>query len=193
LCHTPTPTNATSMTDLNREKELAKQIIAEIIRQAGGAFDNKTNLYKAFYYAHLQYAEQQPGYLSNWPIVRMPRGPGIHDFDMLLGELMAEGKVETKQVDWAGCSGFRFRLCEGPVERNLLPQGSLEAIAFAVEQVKGKSADQVSRDTHETSRAWKNAQDGDELNIYIDSIPEDEYQRRLQRTKDSATVFSDWL
>ena len=181
------------MSQVVPEKELAKEIIAEIIRQAGGAFDNKTNLYKAFYYAHLQYAETQPGYLSNWPIVRMPRGPGIHNFDVLLGELMAEGKVETKQIDLEGRSGFRFTLCEGPSEGNLLPEGSSEAIAFAVDQVRGKSAEEVSRETHETSRAWRNARDGEELNIYIDSIPEEEYQRRMQRMKDSAAVFSDWL
>ena len=181
------------MTNLTtQEKERAKQIIAEIIRQAGGTLDNKTNLYKAFYHAHLRYAETQPGYLSSWPIVRMPRGPGIHDFDILLGELMAEGKVETKQVAWEGFSGFRFRLCHGPVQRSLLPEGALEAIAFGVAQVRGKSAEQVSKETHESSRAWRNAKDGEELNIYIDGIPEEEYQQRAQRMKDSAAVFSDW-
>ncbi|MBP87557.1 MAG: hypothetical protein CMJ64_12665 [Planctomycetaceae bacterium] len=62
------------------EKDRAKRIIIEIIRQADGSFERKTNLYKAFYHAHLKYAADNPGYLSKWPIVRMPRGPGI-DFD----------------------------------------------------------------------------------------------------------------
>ena len=175
------------------EKCLAKRIIAEMIRQAGGTFDNKTNLFKAFYYAHLRYADTQPGYLSNWPIVRMPRGPGIHDFDVLLGELMAEGKVETKQVDWESCSGFRFSLCEDSTKRSPLPAGAVEAIAFGVGQVSGKSAGQVSRESHESSRAWQNAQDGEELNIYVDTIPDEEYQRRAKRMRDSAAVFSGWL
>jgi len=175
------------------EKGLAKRIIVEIIRQAGGTFDNKTNLFKAFYYAHLRYADTQPGYLSNWPIVRMPRGPGIHDFDVLLGELMAEGEVETKQVDWGNCSGFRFSLCEEAAEPSPLPAVALEAITFGVREVSGKSAAQVSRESHESSRAWRNAQDGEELNIYVDTIPEEEYQRRTKRMRDSAAVFSDWL
>ena len=165
------------MTELGKEKELAKQIIAEIIRQAGGTLDNKTNLYKAFYHAHLHYAENQPGYLSAWPIVRMPRGPGIHNFDLLLGELMAEGKVETKQVDWAGRTGFRFTLCAPAAQPNRLPEGAIQAIAHGVQQVVGKSAEQVSREAHEMSRAWRNSQDGEELNIYTDTIPEDEYRR----------------
>ena len=44
------------------------------VRQADG-FRIKTNLFKAFYHAHLEFARTQPGYLSNWPIVHMPNGP----------------------------------------------------------------------------------------------------------------------
>jgi hypothetical protein len=158
------------------DKERAKQILLEIIRQAGGVFDNKTNLYKAFYHAHLRFADEQPGYLSAWPIVRMPRGPGIDRFDMLLGELMAEAKVETKEINHGEYTGFRFALRESETERGDLPDGASEAIEYGVSQVRGKRTDQVSRESHEMSRAWQKAEDGEELNIYLDSLGDDEYR-----------------
>ncbi len=176
----------------DNDKERAKQIIVEVIRQAGGTFDNKTNLFKAFYYAHLLFAESQPGYLSSWPIVRMPRGPGIHRFDILLGELMAEGKVETKQISKGSYSGFRFQVSGKAETHDLLTAAAIESIADAVKRVEGRSAEQVSHDSHETSRAWRNSKDGDELNIYVDLIPDEEYQARKARMQQSAEAFADW-
>jgi len=168
---------------VEQHKQRAKRIILEIIRQAGGIFDNKTNLYKAFYHAHLRFADTQPGYLSTWPIVRMTRGPGIDNFDVLLGELMAEGRVETKQTDHGQHKGFRFLLRGEQPECVDLPEGAIEAIAYGVAQVLGKRAAQVSRESHEVSRAWRDAEDGDELNIYLDSLDEDEYQDYVRRAR----------
>lgn len=168
-------------------KTRAKQIIVEIIRRAGGTFTNKTNLYKAFYYAHLRFADTQPGYLSAWPIVRMPRGPGIDRFDVLLGELMADGKVETKQIRCGDYNGFRFTLC-GPAAQDSteLPPEAVEAISFAVNRIDGKSANQVSDLSHVDSRAWREAQDGEELNIYLDSLGDDEYRAYATQAEDIA-------
>ena len=59
------------------ERSKAKQVILEIIRQSKGRLTGKTRLYMAFYVAHLLYAEQEAGYLTVWPIVKMPFGPGI--------------------------------------------------------------------------------------------------------------------
>lgn len=167
----------------DHDKERAKQIILAIVHQAGGVFSNKTNLYKAFYHAHRQFADTQPGYLSAWPIVRMPRGPGIDRFDVLLGELMAEGKVETKEIDHGEHKGFRFAL-RGDVELGELPAGATEAIAYAAAQVCGKGAKQVSRESHEVSRAWRAAQDGEEINIYLDSLGDDEYREYMTQAED---------
>jgi len=165
-------------------KSKAKRIIVEIIRQAGGRFTNKTNLYKAFYYAHLRYAEVHPGYLSTWPIVRMPRGPGIDRFDVLLGELMAEARVETKQIDWGERTGFQFRLCgETAAEGTELANEAVDAIAFAVNLVTGMSANAVSDLSHSDSRSWRLGQDGEELNIYTDALSEKEFERRMARAK----------
>lgn len=180
------------MSDLGKEKEVAKQIITEIVHQAGGTLVGKASLSIAFYHAHLHFAESQPGYLSAWPIVHRPWGPGIHDLDLVLAELMAEGKVEAKQIASAGCIGFTLRMCDAGAKPSRLPEDAIRSIAYGVQQVVGRSAGQVSRDAHEVSRAWRNSQDGEELNIYTDNIPEDEYRRGVERLKELADAFFDW-
>ena len=170
------------------EKERAKQIIVEIVRQAGGVFYNTTNMYKAFYRAHLRFADAQPGYLSAWPIVHMPRGPGIHDFNRLLGELLTEDRIAVEDVQWGENTGSKFRVCEVKADRSLLPKGAVEAIAYGVGQVKGKSATQVTHESHQDSRAWREAtQDGEELNIYLDSLSDLEYEEYMSRADGIAT------
>jgi hypothetical protein len=88
------------------ERELAKQIIAEIIRQAGGVLSSKTELLRVYWRAHLIYAESQPGYLSFWPLLKTAAGPVIQDADLLLAELVAEG---TLRIDETSADGFTAR------------------------------------------------------------------------------------
>ena len=71
-------------------KECAKRLILEILRQAGGEIE-KTKIFKAFWLAHLYYSKIAPGYLTDWPIVRMPNGPGIDRGDQLIVELIHSG------------------------------------------------------------------------------------------------------
>ena len=168
-----------------QDKEIAKTIILQIVRQAGGVLDNKTNLYKAFYYAHLHFADKRGYYLSTWPIVRMPNGPGIDSFDVLIGELMTEGKIECISVEWGSCSGFRFSVLSG-TPQDTLPVGAEEAIAYALKRVKGKTAAAVSCKSHDDSRSWREAVDGQELNIYPDLLEDEEYQQRKRRAAEIA-------
>jgi hypothetical protein len=166
-----------------QDRECAKQIILEIIRQAGGVLNYKTSLFKAFYHAHLRFADTHPGYLSAWPIVRMPRGPGIDRFDVLLGELMAEDRITTKEIEIADYRGFQFALCGQNSQTHMLPEGAEEAIAYGVQQVRGKSATQVSAESHQVSRAWREANNGDELNVYLDSMSDADYDDYMRRAK----------
>src|SRR5262249_644234 len=73
----------------------AKGVILEILRQAGGSL-GKTKLFKAFWIAHLYYSKMAPGYLTDWPIVRMRKGPGIEDGERLLVELIRSGDINRK-------------------------------------------------------------------------------------------------
>ncbi len=172
------------------DKQLAKQIIVEIIRQAGGVFDNKTNLFKAFYHAHLQYARSNPGVLSSWRIVRMPNGPGIDQADRLLGELAAEGLLEIDQIKVGQCTAFRFRLTQSAlqVDAELSPQAR-DAIGYGVSVVKDKTAARVSHDSHIQSPSWRDASDGEELPIYADLLTDDEYADAKARAERSADIL----
>lgn len=96
----------------NKDRLLAKKIIVEIIRQAGGKWIGKTKLYKAFYFAHLYYFESAPDYLSDWPIVRMPNGPGIDSGDELLRELAATGVLTRDFVPEGPYRASRYHLSE---------------------------------------------------------------------------------
>jgi hypothetical protein len=170
----------------NRDKERAKAIIVEIIRQAGGRFRNKTNLFKAFWRAHVAWAESHLTPLSDWPIVRMPMGPGIDKFNALLGELMLEGSVEAEQVQHGEFTGFVFHLLPGAPES--LGPDEVEAVKRGVAAVDGKSALDVSERSHDQSRAWQSAEDGEELDVFLDAIPEDEYREREQRVQQLAAT-----
>lgn len=165
-------------------KERAKQIILEIVRQAGGKLDNKTNLFKAFYHSHLKFAESSPGFLSEWPIVRMPNGPGIDKFDVLVGELMAEGHLRTTQVQKGNVAAFRFTLTDKPVPD--MGADEVMAIRYGVMQVHGKTAAEVSKKSHR--RAWQETSNGSPMNIYVDLIPDEDYERqdRVRKAVDGA-------
>lgn len=155
-----------------QDKERAKDVIVAIIEEAGGVFDNKTNLFKAFFHAHVEFAAHQRGFLTTWPIVKMPNGPGIHNFNTLIGELIADGVLEMQSVQKGGRSAFRFLLTQ-PSSRPLdLPEGSHRAIQFGVKAVKGKWADTVSDESH--NRAWKAAKPGKEINICLDLVDDAE-------------------
>ena len=75
---------------------LAKKIIVEIIRHLGGSITGVNKLDVAFYLAHLFYAKSEIGYLSDWPIVRLPHGPGVDEGEVLLAELVGTGILNAK-------------------------------------------------------------------------------------------------
>jgi hypothetical protein len=94
----------------------------------------------------------------------MPRGPGINKFDALLGELMQAGAVETEQVQQGNFTGFVFHLL--PDAPSTLGPDEIAAVKTAVASVDGKTANHVSESSHEQSRAWQLASDGDELDVF---------------------------
>jgi hypothetical protein len=164
----------------NRDR--AKRIIVELVRQAGGVFYNKTNLFKGFWRAHLAYADQNHGYLSNWPIVRMPRGPGIDNFDHLLAEMLRDDWLATDEKEFDGKVAMVFTLGQQSPNTGL-DNRQIEAVKAGVKAVKYKSADFVSDRSHEDSRVWYEAANGQTLDIYLDLVPDEEreeYSRGIQ-------------
>ncbi len=160
------------------ERAKAKRVIVETIKQAGGAFTGKTRLYKVFYIAHLLYAEQQRGYLTNWPIVRMPHGPGIDGGDELIAELELSGILELHRVPEGPWATTRYQLTGDKRGGDKLSAAETRAIKQAADFVRKRTAAELSELTHEHSRSWIEARDGQPLDIYIDVIPDDEFERR---------------
>ena len=182
---------AVGLSGVIREKERAARVVYEIIRQNGGTFENKTNLFKAFWKAHLHYTSKFGGYLTGWPIVRMPRGPGIGDFKMILGELMQEGLVDVEERQVGPYPSFFFAIVDGESPAFSLTPDEIEAIKLGVEETTNKSASRVSHESHVDSRVWREASDGDELNIYLDLLGDEEYEdmrRQANRTANDITA-----
>jgi len=154
----------------SHETKRAKRIIVELVRQAGGQFQSKTKLFKAFWKGHLAYAASGPGYLSTWPIVRTPHGPAIGDFDLLLSEMLADGWLTIDEVQVGSAWAIAFSL--GPS----CPPSTLSAEALEAIRAGIAASDQP----HQDSRVWREAQDGEELDIYLDLI-DDAERERLER------------
>src|SRR5437016_2910483 len=107
-------------------KELAKKLIVEIIRQSGGSI-GKTKLFKTFWLAHLYYARVARGYLSDWSIVRMPKGPGIDRADQLIDELVEEKKIIRSKEQKGPFTEINCRLRKDLRKQDLSEQ-AIEAI-----------------------------------------------------------------
>jgi hypothetical protein len=157
-------------------KTKAKDVVLEILRTTGGKWDGKLKLYKTFYFAHLYYVNQNPGLLTTYPIARMPEGPGIDQGTDLLNELRKEGLLTIELSQEGPYPEYRYQLTENGVKQ---PRPPVEA-QLAIKQASGfcypKSGAELSQITHDRSRSWRQGRDGDILDIYIDLIPDDDYQ-----------------
>jgi hypothetical protein len=153
---------------MNATKEDAKQVICTILAAACGELHKKALLDKAFYTAHLFYWQESAGTLTDYPIVRTPKGPGIRDADLLLHELEQEGRIQVCREQYGPYPEYVYYLTEKfTIDRD---DPRYRAIEKAVKWIDGKSSADLSRETYEYSRSWQQAQDGEELDIYIDLI-----------------------
>lgn len=156
----------------------AADVILEILRRSDGELRGKTRLFKVFYFAHLYYAKARPGILTDWPIARMPEGPGISDSHKLFKGLIDDGLMEVEQTHVGPYPEYRYRLTKKGREAGDLPADARDAIGAATTFCEGMRATELSQLTHEQSRSWNEGKNGDILNIYIDIIPDDEYSAR---------------
>lgn len=169
-------------------REEAKRIILAIIALAGGRFDCKTTLFKAFYVAHLFYWEDSPGVLTTHPIARMPLGHGIDDHEAILQELEQAGLLSV-EITQNGPYRQNTFVTSVNVEVN---EDERKAILKAVDWVKGKSASEVSEWSHQNSRTWQNGENGDLLAIYLDILSDKEYDEIQQRLDSARAVLDEF-
>jgi hypothetical protein len=162
-------------TEPRLSREAAKSVICDLLAANGGTMRGKVRLNKAFYFAHLYYWREADGVLTDYPIVRLPHGPCINDASELLAELSEEGRISV-QVGRAGpYQEYVYRLqCDWQVDRNS-PTG--KAIYDAIELVEGRTGADLSELTHEHSRSWQTTPNGQEMDIYVDLIEDDELER----------------
>src|SRR5262245_54707294 len=109
----------------------ARDVILEILRQADGEWTGKTKLFKAFYFAHLYYANKRPGRLTDWPIARMPQGPGIHNSQELFSSLIQDGYLLVEPVHEGPYPEHRYRLTDKGKEAASPPEDAQAAIRDA--------------------------------------------------------------
>ncbi len=173
-------------------RDRAKAVLVEIIRQNGGSIPSKTALYKAFWLAHVEYAKNHPDRLTHWPIVRMPNGPGIHDFDVLIGELMANRIVEMEETEVGDFTAMKFFLLDCSLATEL-SEDQIAAIKLAVAQVHGKSASGLSEMSHRESLSWQLGDNGDELDIALDAMSPQRFAEisgRIAQTQKGLAVYT---
>lgn len=154
----------------------AQHVVLELIRTAGGTWDGKVKLSKAFYFAHLYYAPAAPGILTAWPIVRTPQGPGMQNGAVLLNGLVKNGYLTVQTIREGPYPDYRYQLTAKAAGESPLPDDARAAIQAAVDFVAPRTAAELSQLTNERSRSWREAKDGDVLDIYIDLIADDEYE-----------------
>lgn len=153
------------------DRQAAKEVILDLIEAAGGTLHGATRLHKAFYLAHLIYWQNGEGVLTDYPIVRMPRGPGIDAYRGLIRELREDGKIEEGSQPVGPYPETFFKLTE---RRKLGKDPRGEAIKKAWSLVKKKTGKELSDFIHDQSEEWQKASDGEELSIYQDLVPDAE-------------------
>jgi Protein of unknown function (DUF4065) len=171
------------------DREKAKRLILEIIRQSGGGL-GKTQLFKAFWLSHLYYAKTARGFLTDWRIVRMPHGPGIDEADDLLQELVQSGFITQTHEAKGPYTQIHCSITGKEIDEKFSTE-AIQAIQAAVGDVKGQSAGSISQWSHEFSRSWNNTPNGTELDIYADLIPDDVYNERRKKLTKMKKVYED--
>jgi uncharacterized phage-associated protein len=173
----------------------AKAAILEIIRKSDGEFTGKNRLQKTMYFAHLMYFGLAPDNLTDCEFTRLPQGPGLQDAENLLRELRDEVAVEWEQIHDGPYLESRYRLtARAGSSSAAVPAEAELAIQRAVDFVRDKSSSELSQYTHEYSRSWNLARkDGELLQIYLDVIPDDEFERRKKKIQEMEPMFEQVL
>lgn len=170
------------------EREKAKAIIVQIVAESGGEWSGRTLLYKAFYGAHLFSFAKLNRVLSEWPVVKMPQGPGIDDGADLLCELVESGWL-TQTTAYTPYAEYQYRVVTLPPP-DTFTEAERGVIREAGTWAKRWFANALSEHLHRKSFAWKKAEMGAPLNIYLDLIPSEDLDRELDRMSELAQAFA---
>jgi hypothetical protein len=170
------------------DAERAKRIVCAIIDAAGGRFEGKTRLNKAFWWAHVYHYRNHRGLLSKYPIARLTEGPAIDDADLLLISLERKGRITQGQQQKGGYPESVFALTQKP---EALEDEAMDSIRAAVRWVGNKTAYQVSDESHRLSRSWNERKNGDLIEVGNDALNDDDL-KQSQAQVDKIQKNLDW-
>jgi hypothetical protein len=179
------------------DRRQAKSIILEILRQVAAGKPSMPGLAResiafVFWFAHLYYANSNPGYLTTWPLVRTSWGVEIRDASTLLAELVEEQWLRAESLQRGPFSVTLYHPTEKEPGTELPPAAVAAIRQAAIEYPLFPQC--VSRWPIPLSRSWCATRVGEEMDIYLDLIPKEEYEerrRQMQGLKDAlGDVFS---
>jgi hypothetical protein len=115
--------------------------------------------------------------LTGWAIVHLPEGPAIDRLDGLLGDLVQEKRLLVSYVPDGPYQKAVYRLGTAiPVELDDEGYEAGEALASATQYIAGKTAAELSQESHENSRAWQQTKDGEVMDLVLDVVTDDDLE-----------------
>jgi hypothetical protein len=166
----------------------AKQILIEIFRVSDAPRLSAAHLHRAFFLAHLFYAKANPAHLSDWPIVKGDRGPELAGADALLRQLETQGVLQRHAAHVGPFSTSLFQLRTD--EFTGLEDRQIASVRQAVQFMADYGDAELDQLISSQSRCLRLAEPGQELDLYLDLIPEEEYVRREADLRDLASVLA---
>lgn len=156
----------------------ALDVITEILRLGGELSENE--LHGAFYRAHIEYAKQDPGFLTGYPIIRKPHGPAIYNFDLLKVHFNYNSNFDT------------YSLSDTKYETGLSGI-ALDAIRKSVKWVEDSKLN--NKLNYDNSWSWLEGKNDELLDIYVDLETKEEYEKNKKLyeecLKDAEKIFKE--
>lgn len=155
----------------------ARDVLLAILRAAGGEWTGTTTLHMAFYYAHLHYSRNNLGLLTDQPILRTSQGPGIEQGDALIADMIRDDLLTKELVEDRCPSEYRYRLTDCGSSLGDLPEAARMAVEAAAGFCREKTSAELLVFLQRDSRTWREGADGDQLDLYVDLVPDEEYEQ----------------
>jgi hypothetical protein len=142
-----------------------KGIILALFDVSGRDCLDKAQFGKAYCYANIEALRGVRRPVCLWPVVKMPYGPGIHQYREVLDEMVRDGWLER-----VGQVMYRRRP-DAPSDLGLSEEdrGFLEA---AWRRVEGRHFGALRDESHELA-SYKEAETGEEMLLELDAFGEE--------------------
>lgn len=164
---------------ISEKKHQARAVIAALVNAAPDGSLSRTQIYKGFYFAHLMHMQRFGAELSEWPVVRMPHGPGIDRGSDLLDELVQDEVLCCNKTPNGPFVEHRFSvkdMTKADAEIGRLSGIQKLSIKGAARTAGEASAGELSALTHDRSTSWNETLSGATLPIYVDLIEPEEVE-----------------